>query len=368
MSKDRGFTLVELIVALAMFTIIIGIPLSLLIRELKSTVRQTNLSQSSLEKVVFASIIRRDIQQAGYGLAWDVNGVTFSDTTTSVPEYTASLSVFNVSPPTVPKAIDGLRDTSGNGFSYLVLRATTLGFSKAIEHWTYIDKNGYVTVWPDNSSKQYDNFQQGDNAIVLNAANRRIVPNSATGTFYFTILHDFTPAYTSASYYGLPTGIFGSNYLVYGISHNTTPTMPYNRVDYYLHRPATMPKNCAPGTYILYRNASYPVLSCVADFQVGFGLDTNNDGVIDSWTQDLTSLSALQVREQLKQVRVYILVQNGVFDPDYVYPYTSVYVGNPSLGTSGIGRNFTFSGITDFRHYRWKLIRLVVQPKNLGEY
>ncbi len=359
----RGFTLVELIVTIAIFTVIIAIPLAFLIRELKNTVKEANLSQVSIENVAFSSLIRKDIELAGYGIPWDVRGVTYSDTTAPVPEYSLNLSLFNTAPPVSPKPVDGARDTGSNGFSYLVLRGTVLGLSRACDHWTYINSNGDVNIWPDNTSKAYNNFEAGDRAIVLNAVNRRIIPSS-TGNFYFTILNDFTETNVSPSYYGLPDGLPASTYLVYGVSYGVNPSFPYNRVDYYLHRPSVMPKNCAGGTYLLYRNASYPILSCVADFQVGFGLDTTGDGVIDTWTQSLLGYTATQIRDELKQVRVYILIQNGVYDKNYTYPGTSVFVGDSSLG---IGRSFNFAGITNYKHYRWKLIKLTVIPKNLGE-
>ncbi len=366
MNKNKkGFTLVELLVAIAITTIIIAIPLSFLIKELRNTIKETNISQTTLENIVSSSVIGRDVELAGYGLPWNVAGVSYSDITPSVPEYSVNLSIFNTSPPESPKPIDGIRDSGGKGFSYLVIRGSALGLSKACNHWTYISGYNTVNVWPDNSTKAYSNFQQGDKVIVLNSVNRRIVPSS--NGFYFTILKDFTPSDTSSSDYGLPTNLPEpqSTYLVYGVSRTANPTMPYNRLDYYLHKPSVMPKNCATGTYILYRNASYPVLSCVADFQVGFGLDTNNDGTIDTWTQNLTTYSALQIRNELKQVRIYVLLQNGVYDRNYTYPFSSVFVGNSNLG---IGRAFTFNGITNYKHYRWTVISAVITPKNLGEY
>lgn len=81
------------------------------------------------------------------------------------------------------------------------------------------------------------------------------------------------------------------SYLVYGVSLDTDLRMPFNRADYYIARPDPMPEGCAPGTGILYKalvsqsngglSNALPVIDCVADMQVAFGLDTNSDGGID---------------------------------------------------------------------------------------
>ncbi|MCK4278719.1 MAG: PilW family protein, partial [Desulfurellaceae bacterium] len=211
-----------------------------------------------------------------------------------------------------------------------------------------------------------------DRVVVMDAGSRKITG----GSLYFTISNDANPANTDPTHYALPA-LPQSVYLIYGVA-TSNPGAPFNRVDYYLKDPGIPPSECATGTHTLYRgvmNSSgnfgppyYPLLHCVADFQVGFGLDTNGDGKINSWVDGSAAhplpSTADKIRSQLKQVRVYILVQNGTKDKDYNYPHNLIYVGDNSIG---IGRNFALSTqITDHKHYRWKLIKLVVEPKNLG--
>ena len=74
-----------------------------------------------------------------------------------------------------------------------------------------------------------------------------------------------------------------------------------------------------------------PLLDCVADFQLLYGTDSNDDGVPE-WSSDVSALSAEQLREQLVEVRVHILAQSGQRDDSYTYPTDNVYVGSEGQG------------------------------------
>jgi hypothetical protein len=107
-----------------------------------------------------------------------------------------------------------------------------------------------------------------------------------------------------------------------------------------------------------------PLLDCVADMQVVFLLDRDGDGVIESYVDVLTdtvtgaNLTAEQIRNQVKEVRVYILAHEGQMDRSYTHPATDIYVGEPGIG----GRTFSIGANV---HYRWKLYTLIVKPNNL---
>ena len=73
------------------------------------------------------------------------------------------------------------------------------------------------------------------------------------------------------------------------------------------------------------------------------------------------------LRKRIKQVRVYILVQNGNFDPDFTYSNPddeaapdTVYVGDPWLET---GRHVQLT--PEQRKYRWRVVSISVTPRNL---
>jgi hypothetical protein len=132
-----------------------------------------------------------------------------------------------------------------------------------------------------------------------------------------------------------------------------------------------MPQACARNTGILYKATinqgdgdlnRHPLIDCVADMQVIFRLDTNNDGTIDSTVEDISGLTAQQIREQLKEVRVYILSHEGQRDSAFKYSN-----GTVTVGEFGLGRTFNLSSIIGpgWENYRWKVSVLVVKPRNL---
>jgi len=372
-NKREGFTLIELLVAVAIFVIVIGIPYKMFISELKVTLQENSKARTEMESVPSVEVLRKDIEMAGYGLPWDLGGLTYSETMTgNFPLYSENLkaSLFNDAPNNPPRAIVGKKDNGENGFSYLVLKGTIFGLNKASVHWTYIDKNNNLNIWPVNDISNYNNIQSGDRVVILSADGRRKLTANGSNV-YFQVTKNADPSDNNPLSYGLPY-LKQSVYLIYGVDTDNIRA-PFNRIDYFLYDSSQMPIDCAEGTHILERvimnqsngdvEARYPLLHCVADFQVGFGLDTNEDGVIDKWTQDLTSKTSEDIRKQLKQVRVYILLQSGKKDNSYKYPNNTIYVGDLALG---IGRSFDlFSNIKDYQHYRWKLIKLVVIPRNL---
>jgi hypothetical protein len=167
--------------------------------------------------------------------------------------------------------------------------------------------------------------------------------------------------------------------------------MPFNRADYYVKIPAIgMPQRCAVGTGVLYHSTvshggavsggsmvDMPLLDCVADMQVIFRLDRNGDGNLSN-TNVLTDLSAHdlnaeQIRDQVKEVRVYILAQEGQKDTSYTYTFPTIApcsanqinVGSDSTVGSSLGRCFNFPGITNWQNYRWKIYTLVEKLQNL---
>jgi prepilin-type N-terminal cleavage/methylation domain-containing protein len=375
---QKGFTLIELLVVIGILAIIIGIPYAFLTKELKHTVKESAFSQSALEKIPSVEILRKDIEDAGYGLVWDTGNVTYSEASSSTPSlYSFNQNIFNDAPNSPPRAVVSKVDITNSKFSYLVLKGTSLALNKACKHWSYINKNDDLNIWPTDNTANYNNFQKDDRVVVMDAGSRKIVQNIIDSTFYFEILKDAVPSDKDPSNYYIDNwdNATQSVYLIYGIDDKNL-IAPFNRVDYRLYDGSDTKSECAKGTHTLGRAVmrqsdgvmySYPLLHCVADFQVGFGLDTTKDGKIDIWTQDITTLTtAKDVRDQLKQVRVYILVQNGKKDKDYNYPHTSLTVGETINGTS-VGRDFDLSTqIRDYQHYRWKLIKLVVEPKNLG--
>jgi hypothetical protein len=145
---------------------------------------------------------------------------------------------------------------------------------------------------------------------------------------------------------------------------------PYWTVRYYLG--GARPDSCAAGTSNLERNESddpndaamnpNPLLTCVLDMEVAFGLDTNEDGNIDTWDdggKTAAGYTEAMLRKQLKTVKVYLLVQSGSRDRDYTFPAASLRVGE---GTT-IGRTVPLSA--EQRHFRWRMVTITKTLRNL---
>ncbi len=377
MKNITGWTLIELLIAIAIFVVVIVIPFTMFIKTLRITTRQYEISKSSIEKLPVSEILRKDIETAGFGLPYEIGNRTYSEISDSVsfPLYSSfKPSTFNGSPSGIPKAIDGNFDAS-SGYSYLVLRSSVFGLSKAANHWTYIyDDNGTekINIWNSNSISNYNNLADNDEVIILNANSREIVGNS----LFYKITKNTSSSDLNPGDYGLPNLLQG-NYLIYGIKSSSDVSAPFNRVDYALYDEKNKNPLCAQGTHtlgrILFNNNSkgnvtkFPILRCVADFEVWFGLNSSSNSIY--WTENLTSLTASEIRKYLKKVVVFILVQNGQVDSNYTFPKSSVFIGDSSLG---IGKTFYFSkhgfpqvGLKSYKYYRWKLLEFVVKPMNL---
>jgi hypothetical protein len=185
------------------------------------------------------------------------------------------------------------------------------------------------------------------------------------GTDYYT---QFSAASFPSTF--TPT-VAAERYVIYGVDSGNL-RMPFNRADYYIARPTTnMSPSCAPNTGILYKatvrqtdgtSDAMPVMDCVADMQVIFRRDTNGDGVADATTADISALSAQQIRETVKEVRVYVLAQEGQRDRSY-----SQITSTVTVGEFGQGSVFDLSATigTGWQNYRWKVYTLVIKPKQL---
>ena len=246
-----------------------------------------------------------------------------------------------------------------NGSDYLVIKSTRVGMDNAAGKWTTLRAGAVTRDW----GSAEENLVSGDRVIVLSpggsTTDQRVLLTPVGGADFGNL--------TSYD----PDDPFGTN-IVYGIGAMTTARFPFNRADYYIadNNVYPTPRHCAPNTGTLVKRVvrhsngaledPLPLLDCVADFQVIFGLDNNADRVVDSWSTNVSVplLSAAELRSQLVEVRIHILAQSGQRDDSYSYPQDNVYVGSESAG-----RYFPVSG---YRNYRWKQYTIVVKPKNLA--
>jgi prepilin-type N-terminal cleavage/methylation domain-containing protein len=379
MKRQSGFTLIEIIVVMAIIGLSLALSSDMLLGLLNQYKQQGKIAETNIEGMIGLDLMRQDIERAGYGLPW-VIGVAYQEASE------AGASAYNDSPNNPPRPIVNGNNTewaapgSGVGNSdCLVIKAANVARNDASQKWTYLLTTGTHTWSAADSSAE--NLQNGDYAIVLTPGTsvndtRTLVsvggvwgPQQAGGTF--------------ASF--LPLAADPQPLFVYGITNSSGGPlrMPFNRADYYIADPMdpstanSIPARCAPNTSILVKSVigqgtgalsgrrtdKLPILDCVADMKVIFRLDTNGDGTIDTASDTLivggTPLTAQQIRTQVREIRVYILAHEGQKDPTYTQNPTIIPVGD-----FGLTHNYNLGTNVN---YRWKLYTIVVQPKNMRQ-
>ncbi len=374
--NDSAFSLIELLIYLAIVGILMGLVLSSFTLTVRRTAQQSGIAETKIETGIGLDLLRVDLENAGFGLPWDFQA-------TPVPYFEPALMNDN---PNVPRAIIS-RDldisTNGinNGSDRLVIRATNAIRGVSGQEWGYVGRLADHTV--DVQSMSADAFTNTDAVIVIQPESspdnyRRLVMEGGT------YIKNPTPAdLDKLAPPATPNDPDGVRYLVYGLNDSKAIIRrPFNRTDYYIvNTAAVVPSHCAPGTGVLEKatlnqaddNFSFmPIVDCVADFQVVYHLDTDGDGGWDSppvEANGLNGLSADQIRDQIKEVRCYILTHEGGLDQSYTYPNTTINVGE--MAADGVtllaGRNLDLSATIggNWANYRWKVVSMTVVPKNL---
>jgi len=360
--REAGFSLIELIVVVAILGFVLAAISEMFVGLLRGFKQQSKITETNIEGVIGLEMLRRDIQSAGYGLPWIIpGGTTYSEATNAV-----ALAYNDASDP--PRAL--LSGLDVNNRAYLVIKAINVARNETCTKWTHLLSTGATTPWTPSS----ENLQSTDKVIVISpgtpaTTSRTLVVNATTGEFFttFSSLAGFSSA--------------DENRIVYGVDPNTDLIMPFNRADYYVSTSVTIPGRCAPGTGVLmkaivnqgnggFSGSSLPLLDCVADIQVVTYLDQSipPDGIAETFSNGLSVAAgpgaAQTIRDQLKEVRVYILAHEGQRDTSYTHTTNPMLVGESAT----LGRNFDFTtnGITNWQNYRWKVYTLVVRPNSLN--
>ena len=146
-------------------------------------------------------------------------------------------------------------------------------------------------------------------------------------------------------------------------------------------------ESCFQQTYIFYRKTTkstggfqraIPVINCVADWDVWFYIDTDNDGIPDTWLNEIPDGSYVttnsDLKSKLKLVKIYMLVQASyALDPNYDFCKIAAKDCDNSCGNGYILADVLkdADGTThkvclkhpdnpDWVHYRWKIVSVPV--------
>ncbi len=405
--REAGYTLVELLIAMVVFALAIAAVSRLYVDMMSQFKQQGKIAETNIEGIIGLETLRRDIEHAGYGLPWNMGGANYLEAVNNGTTVQIETD-YNDSPAAVPRGIivgegDGL-----NNSDVLVIKAANVAMNDTSQKWTNIRTGNVLREWTEDREK----LANGDMVIVLDSSsseesNTRSL--KVVGVSFFTqynavggpdndylLVGDFAPP-------APPTVGSDATYIVYGIDPDTNLRFPFNRADYYIRRPAETPTQCAnsPSVGVLYKatiNHSdgalnpLPILDCVADMQVVFGLDMDEDGIIgtisngdgsviiadrtidkarDNETAAVADVSATLadpelLRRRIKEIKVYILAHEGQREVNYTF---NNFSGCPTCITVGesavLGQNFDLSAIPNYLNYRWKIYTLVVKPENL---
>ncbi|MCE5333989.1 MAG: PilW family protein [Desulfobacteraceae bacterium] len=406
MKDQRGMTIVELMVALVIVLVIVGSATVAYVKFLRGFKTQSRISQSYMSSLCGLEMLRYDVEMAGFGLPSSLTtGTTYSEAEadSTGPYDPASL---NDATTGVPRALVSLNNTAQGGSDVLTIKSSIAGLNPVSKKWSMVTlATGAgalpkVKPWGGTSLSSTMDFTAGDRFIVLDA-NGALQPASSGAWTCYTFSGD-SP---TAGYYADATAICSglstqTVFFVYGLDSSASAhRMPFNRVDYFLERVAgQIPSNCAASSYTLYRSvinqqtgvgSAAPILDCVRDFQVAFGLDTDADGSVDAWATSLGAKDAATIKSQVRELRAFILYHEGggdvgstakfrfsgvlnLGDPDIAKSLDSSYAAGTytfepwstaALSGSPQLRSFTPAG--DDLQYRWKILALTIKPMNL---
>ena len=392
-NKQSGFTLLEILVVIAILGIIMAMNSTLLQEMITGTRQQSSLVTSQFETSLGMEVFRGDLGNAGYGLpeAFLTNPAgtvssTYTGTCYSEPagdgSNPAAVAAFNDCP-NPPRAIVHSDNVgSANGYlensDYLVIRSPSVGMNKAAGKWTYInsDVNDYVHIWNDSSL----DMENGNYMVVVRArattedtAQLVINTDSASPPFFQATYNgsELNSSENQTPGFRPPAPPTGDRYIAYGVGDSVQPIRPFNRADYYVRRTGATGGACAPGTGTLFKAVAnhgnngfttYPIMDCVANLQLVFRVDTNGDGIPDSTVTDISGLTAMQIKEQVKEIQAYILAHEGILDRAYRRGGSGTILVGP---TSALGRDVNLSTLSgsNWNRYRWKIYTLFVKPR-----
>ena len=418
---NKGFSLIELLVVTLITVIVLMITGTAFEKIILESSKLKKVSETNIEGIIGLEVLRKDLESTGYGLPWEfMTAITYDEVDAAVgadfPVQGIDPKSFNDSPSSVPRAILSAASTAANkiidgtagvkltnpGTDYLVIKSLNVAFGDTNKKWSYVN---YSASGASNQSKikpwstAAEQFETNDSIITLintfgdTKVSRQLAMESGTQFSYkYSGLIPPNDIYkpTAKTTSGGAT-ITNDMYAVYGVNNlGTTDNirMPFNRADYYVNRPNSMPSHCNKGTGILYKGVidnsitggaftQYPLLDCVGDMQIAYELDTGAGNI--TYTDTLvdaanTPLDAQKIRDQLKTIRVYILAHEGRKESSYSYPHSDpnkvITVGDPSMPSSLL-RILKLSDMvslfgSDWMNYRWKVYTISVKPKNLN--
>ena len=314
---EAGFTLVEVMSAMVILLLAITAVFATFQVQQKSFVVQSRVAEMQQNLRQGVEFLTRDIRLAGYGIPADVTipdnviaaGVTtmrslYAKDNTTGPDQIYVMYLYDMDasqPPTtitipMPNASAELNVASVQGFAVGDLVIIRNGTAADMFEVTQVQGAALKLQHnPGGSARDYNN------------------PGG----------HSTFPA----GGYGTGSTLAKARFIRYYIDDTTDPAHPTLMVDR------------------MTGAAPQPLADDIEDMQLAYGLDTNADGVVDTWTASPGTPS------QIRQVRLQLLARARI--PDAAWRETRPALGNHAAGASADG-------------YRRRIIDVVIDVRNSG--
>ncbi|MBU5636141.1 prepilin-type N-terminal cleavage/methylation domain-containing protein [Geomonas sp. Red69] len=385
-----GYTFVEVLVALVVFSVTMTLISASFARIVTGSKAIGKSTETDIGGMIGLELLRTDLELAGFGLPYSgTKGLNYVEAEEGLQLVTscpggcpdARPGNYNDAPHLDAPTPYRIGDNVGyNGSDYLVLKGTALGASAVCRSWCYLTYSSVTRpsrVEPELKNGGKDRVIVLKNEVVSGRPTRVLVTSGTNFTvpFQLPFPSEFSPRERT------------DHYLVYGVAPKDSAggllSFPFNRSDYFINRKVDkMSAFCSPGTGTLYKAVinhqgsptKYPILDCAGDLQAVLYFDTNADGKVDYHPKPGDALlNAQTLREELREIRVYILAQQGKKDPSYSFPVEDparvIVVGDPELpddaGQVWSERALKQTFGPEWRNYRWKVYAISVLPKNL---
>lgn len=305
MKKDNGVTLVELMIALVLAIFVLSLAFFIFSKQFKYSVVEESKSKLEIESYTGINLIIYDISHAGFGLEISRK----------------PLDARNSSPDTLIVVGNAANTASSPKWS-VVMKKAQLTNTILVRRWGKDDfiQGDWLVILSDNKTYIGGPYE----IIETNEVNGPDLNGDGSPDPGLRLKLDVTPGIN-----------VGKASLVFRVSPNHVA----DTIIYYL------------SNNTLFRNNS-PLISNVEDFEVSFLLDTDYNGVYDTWTADVSGLNAEQLRSQLGAVRFSILVRSDKRDLEYKFPKNKIMVEDHEFDVSD-------------PHYRRVLITKQIIPGNV---
>ena len=314
----KGFTLVELLVAVAISGILSAALYTTYARLYSGAKQQSKITESAVDSYIGAEILRTDLVNMGLGIAAEET-------------YTGSSARL------YPVNLNGTQDTMNIYTSYDRLDPKTHG-------WRLLKCNNASVCEFDDEATGIGNDVYTGLKIISTLNGKAINPSFGS--------------VSNADYY----------YAV-GYPYDTSKADKYRTIGYRLSGDCNgdgisdTASRCAAGTTSLCRNG-VPVLDCVGGWKL-YGGYADSEGITYDTLSNIKSLNGGAALGNIRRLTVYMLVQEGQYDRDFKF------------GADTLKKDLTFDAINDpldeaefaipagGQSYRWNIMTVDVRTYNV---